>query len=158
MEELEYGAPRKRHPRLLIAAVAAFALILTAGWILDRRWQDSATAEVSAATEQAEIALVIAQQRIASMREYVQPAVSRPDLDPDTRQSMNDLVEQAREQGLVELQAARQQLADLTFAPWHDGPRSLRDQALASLEAQISAIDSGESGASLVGDTNAVTG
>ncbi len=137
MEELEYGAPRKRHPRLLTAAIVAFAIVLATAWWLDRRWQESSTEAVNVAAEQAETTVANAQRRLGSMREYVQPAISRPDLDPQTRQSMDELVQEARAQGLLELAAVREELAGLSFAPWHDEPRTLRDQALAALDAAV---------------------
>jgi nitrogen fixation/metabolism regulation signal transduction histidine kinase len=140
MEEMEYGASRNRHPRLLMAAVVVFALVLAAAWWLDRRWQESSTDAVALATEQAETALANAQRRIGSMREYVRPAISRPDLDPQVRASMDDLVQEARAQGLLELALAREELATLTFAPWHDGPRTLRDDALATLDAAVAEL------------------
>lgn len=140
MEELEYGAPRTRHPRLLTAAIVAFAIVLAAAWWLDRRWQESATDAVNAATEQAEMTVTNAQRRLGSMRDYVQPAISRPDLDPEVRESMDDLVQEARAQGLLELAVVREQLTGLTFAPWHDGPRNLRDDALASLDAAVAEL------------------
>lgn len=147
MEELEYGEPRQRHPRLLAAAVIALTLVVALCWWLDRQWEGAATADVTAAASHAEMTVTNAQRRLDSMRDYVRPAISRPDLDPAMRTSMEELIDDARNQGLLEIDAARAALLDLSFAPWHDGPRRLRDEAVATLEAGRVTLITGSSGA-----------
>ena len=140
MEEIEHGTPERGQSRLVVGAVIILAFVLALGWWVDRRWQDSTTDDVSAVAERASTALDNAQRRLTSMRDYVRPAIARPDLDPVTRDSMDDLVAQARDQGLVELASVRAELVAFTFVPWHSGPRDVRDAALSALDQGIAEL------------------
>lgn len=137
MEELAQGTAQPRSARRVIAITVLAALLLGVGVWIDARWRSSTQERLTATEQQARAVVDSGQRRINTMRDYVQPAVSRPDLDPTVREEMAALVLQTRDEVREEAEELRRQLADIRVAPWHTDLETEREAIARTLDAQI---------------------
>lgn len=137
MEELAQGTAQPRSARRVIAITVLAALLLGVGVWIDARWRSSTQERLTATEQQARAVVDSGQRRINTMRDYVQPAVSRPDLDPTVREEMAALVLQTRDEVREEAEELRRQLADIRVAAWHTDLESEREAIARTLDAQI---------------------
>jgi hypothetical protein len=144
METLEQGAERSPvRPRLRLAVISLLAASIAlagAGWLIDARWQDTATADLTLAFDETLTSIEIAERRVQSVTEYARPARDRVDVDPSVRESLDELVRDAAADSAADIATQRDRIDAVRLLPWHTDLQTARDQAGAWLDLRASGI------------------
>ena len=144
METLEQGAESRGqrwrpHP-VLLGLAAAVAIGIGAAWLVDARWQDTATADLTLAFDETLTAIEVAERRVQSVTEYARPARDRADVDPSVRDSLDTLIRDAAVDSAADIAAQRSRVDGVRLLPWHTALLAARDQAGAWLDLRASGI------------------
>ena len=134
-------AGRERRPRGAVAVLAAGAL-LAAGLLGDaqvrEREVDALLARASSGLE----TVRYADGRVRGVLRYSGPALQSPQVRPEVRASLRDLV-RGEAGGQVEaLRAERRAAADIGVLPWHGPQREARAQWVAYLDVRVAYLES----------------
>lgn len=144
MESLEQGTePRGRRSRrqaVLLAVAVAVALALGAAWLIDARWQETATADLRLAFDETLTSIEVGERRVQSMTEYARPARERADVDPGVRASLDALVREAAADSAADIAAQRSRVEGVRLLPWHTDLLLMRERAGTWLDLRASGI------------------
>ncbi len=141
-EVLEGGAerPRRRWPW----AVLAVLVILAAGaWWLDGRARVDELAAFETRVDSGQLAVAQAEAHVSAMLAYGNPVLSRADLPPPLRVSLERVVERASSEGADALRQERAAVLATQVRPWHDDLAAAVAAYADYLEARIVSFDAG---------------
>ncbi len=140
MEVLEHSVPpvRRRPAWIIAASVVGVAFVVLAAFRLDGWQREREALHLQQAYAEAVAVIENAEADVRGTVAYASPLLQVGPVE--VRTALEDLVLEEVTDGVLELQAARDSLADTAVWPWHTRQRQQREDLLIALDERARSL------------------
>lgn len=131
----------ERRPRGALAVLAAGAL-LAAGLLGDAHVREREVDALLARAASGVESVQYADGRVRGVLRHAGPALQSPQVRPEVRDSLRDLVRREAGGQVEALRSERRAAADVRVLPWHGPQREARSRWLAYLDVRVAYLES----------------